>query len=108
MKRNLVAVISVLALLACTESTESPLGPGTPSFSHDATGQQRHGIEFDENAAGDLAAVVQTATSSNNTGAGVRADQALPGTGSLQLIAVTTIGNGGGAVVTNAGVTVTQ
>ena len=66
------------------------------------------GIEFDENGAGNLDGTVEKTTSSNNTGVGIRADQGGAGAGTLRLIAVTTLGNGDGAIVANAGVTVIQ
>ncbi len=66
------------------------------------------GIEFDENGAGNLDGTVEKTTSSNNTGAGIRADQGGAGAGTLKLIEVTTFGNGAGAIVANAGVTVIQ
>lgn len=70
-----------------------------------------HGIDFDENRssatdAGDLTARVSTSSSSNNGGAGVRADQQTPGVGTLTLAGVTLDGNGGGATA-GTGVTVT-
>jgi hypothetical protein len=76
-----------------------------------ADGNTSHGIDFDENSTGDLTATVRKSSSSNNSGAGsagVRADQQLPGEGTLNLIATTLIGNTGGPIVSNAGVTVTQ
>ena len=70
-----------------------------------------HGIDFDENRVntsdpGDLVASVSSSTSSNNTGAGVRADQQTPGAGSLLLTNVVLSGNGGGAT-TGSNVTIT-
>jgi hypothetical protein len=70
-----------------------------------------HGIDFDENRAtaadsGDLTAKVSTSNSSGNTGAGVRADQQLPGLGTLLLSGVTLDSNAGGAT-TGSNVTVT-
>jgi hypothetical protein len=64
-------------------------------------GNGDHGMDFDENRvstsdAGDLTAVVANSSSSNNVGAGVRADQQTPGVGTLLLSHVTTAGNGGG------------
>jgi hypothetical protein len=61
-----------------------------------------HGIDFDENRAnatdsGNLTAEVARSTSSNNGGAGVRADQQTPGTGTLLLSNVTLDNNTGGA-----------
>ncbi len=45
---------------------------------------------------GDLTATVADSNSSNNVGAGVRADQQTPGVGTLLLSHVTTAGNAGG------------
>lgn len=74
-----------------------------------ADGNTGQGIDFDENSTGDLTAPVSRGSSSNNGGAGVRADQQLPGIGSLNLTTMALTGNTGGAVVVaNAGVTVTQ
>jgi hypothetical protein len=67
-----------------------------------------HGIDFDENSTGDLAATVEASRSVGNAGAGVRADQQTTGVGSLSLTGVTLSSNGGGDLVNNAGVTVTQ
>lgn len=71
-------------------------------------GNAGQGIDLDENSTGDLTAAASRGSSSNNGGAGVRADQQLPGLGSLNLATMTLTGNTGGAVVVNAGVTVTQ
>ncbi len=72
-------------------------------------GNTGQGIDFDENSTGDLTAPVSRGSSSSNGGAGVRADQQLPGIGSLNLTTMALTGNTGGAVVVaNAGVTVTQ
>jgi hypothetical protein len=71
-------------------------------------GNTGHGMDFDENSTGDLTAAVQRSSSSSNGGVGVRADQQLPGVGALNLVTMTLTGNTGGAIVTNAGVTVTQ
>jgi hypothetical protein len=71
-------------------------------------GNSAQGVGFDENSTGDLAATVRRTSSTNNGGAGVRADQATPGLGTLDLIATTLTGNGTGSVVANAGVAVTQ
>jgi hypothetical protein len=73
-----------------------------------AAGNAGHGIDFDENATGALAATVQRSSSTENGGAGVRADQQVPGSGTLGLDGVTLTGNTGGAIVSNAGVAVTQ
>lgn len=80
-----------------------------------STGNDGHGINFDENrtgasdAEGDLTASVSNSTSIGNTdGAGVRADQPTPpGVGSLLLTDVdrTTVPNADGP--TTVGVTVT-
>lgn len=71
-------------------------------------GNNGDGLELDENSAGDLSVVVTKDTSSTNVSAGVRADQASPGTGALQLVTFTASGNGAGAAVAKSGVTVTQ
>ncbi len=71
-------------------------------------GNTGDGLEFDENSARDLDVIVKQATSSNNVLAGIRADHASPGSGALQLVTFTATGNGAGAIVANAGVTVTQ
>jgi hypothetical protein len=67
-----------------------------------------HGIDFDENrvnssdVSGDLTATVTRSNSSNNTGAGVRADQQTPpGIGTLLLDRVTLDANTGGATTGN-------
>jgi hypothetical protein len=70
-----------------------------------------HGIDFDENRAaagdpGDLTAAVADSSSSDNQGAGVRADQQTPGIGTLVLTRVTTAGNAGGATAGNVPATV--
>lgn len=76
------------------------------------SGNGTHGIDFDENrgtttdAASDLTATVTDAESRDNTGAGVRADQQTPGTGTLTLTRVTLADNTGGPT-TGGGVTVT-
>lgn len=62
-----------------------------------------HGIDFDENrvnssdVSGDLTAEVSQSNSSNNGGAGARADSQTPGAGTLLLTNVTLNGNTGGA-----------
>ncbi len=76
-----------------------------------AVGNTGHGIDFDENRAnssdsGDLTATVTRANSSNNGGAGVRADQAAPGVGTATLTSVTLNANTGGPT-TGGGVTFT-
>lgn len=70
-----------------------------------------HGIDFDENRAnasdaGNLTAEVARSTSSNNGGAGVRADQQTPGTGTL-LLSNATLDNNTGGATTGSNVTVT-
>lgn len=70
-----------------------------------------HGIEFDENRAntsdaGNLTATVTRSASTSNGGAGVRADQQTPATGTLTLHRGDTTNNTGGAT-TGGGVTVT-
>jgi hypothetical protein len=73
-----------------------------------ALGNMGDGIEFDENSTGNLNGTVTRSNSSNNTLAGIRADQGGAGTGTLQVVATTLAGNGAGAIVANAGVTVIQ
>jgi hypothetical protein len=67
-------------------------------------GNSGDGIDIDENSDGTLTATASGGTSSSNGGAGLRAD----GTGTLTLRAMTPTPNGGGAVVSTAGVTVIQ
>jgi hypothetical protein len=69
-------------------------------------GNALDGIKFDENSSGNLDAEVVNAVSSDNTGAGVAAEQALPGTGLLKIKALTATGNAAGAVKNDAGVVV--
>ncbi len=63
-----------------------------------------NGIDFDENSSGDLTASVTSSTSSNNGLFGIRADQQLAsgaGAGTLQLTAVTIVGNTSGTTTGN-------
>ncbi len=69
-------------------------------------GNAVHGIDFDENRlnamdVGNLTAAVSNAVSTGNSGFGIRADQQAPGTGVLQLTAVTLTGNTGGITTGN-------
>jgi hypothetical protein len=72
-------------------------------------GNAGDGTHFDERSTGNLTATASRGNSSNNTLAGVRADQQLSAgdVGTLNLVAMTLDGNGGGRVIAN-GVTVTQ
>lgn len=92
---------------------EDALGSLTADITRASTvANGSHGIDFDENrattadAASNLTATVTDAASRDNVGAGVRADQQTPGTGTLTLTRVELTGNGGGNT-TGGGVTVT-
>jgi hypothetical protein len=73
-------------------------------------GNGQDGVDFDENGVGNLAGAASRGSASNNTSAGVRADQQVSAgdLGTLSLIAMALANNPDGNVVANAGVVVTQ